>query len=113
MSVSKTDASERTRPGVCLPGPRDDRTRMGGGECYLAGEMSEPGDPSAERPRPAHLRLVWSNPRPPALRKPIDLAAAIEHHLSGRDGLTDEEFLRVYARRDDPRPAWAGAAAIV
>ncbi|HUG53290.1 MAG TPA: hypothetical protein VMR21_06805, partial [Vicinamibacteria bacterium] len=61
----------------------------------------------------AHLRLVWSNPRPPLPRKPIDLAVAIEHHLSGHDGLTDEEFLQVYARRGQRRPGWAGAAAIV
>lgn len=68
---------------------------------------------TVERPRPAHLRLVWSNPHPRMPPKPVDLALAIEHHLSGRDGLTDEEFLQVYARRTAPRPAWAGAAAIV
>jgi hypothetical protein len=28
----------------------------------------------------------------------MDLAAAIEGHLSGRDGLTDEQFVKVYAR---------------
>ena len=50
-----------------------------------------------ERPYPAYMRLVWSNPRPPAPRRPVDLAAAIERHLDGRDGLSDEEFLRVFS----------------
>jgi len=62
----------------------------------------------SDTPRPSHLRLAWSNPCPPALRKPLDLASAIERHLSGADGLTDEEFLRLFARRAMPvRPAWA------
>jgi hypothetical protein len=110
--VSKTDAS---RPACSADAPdHPERTRAGGGRCYRAFEMSgEPETMMAERPRPAHLRLIWSNPCQPAPRKPVDLAAAIEHHLSGRDGLTDEEFLRVYSRRNDPRPAWAEAAAIV
>ncbi len=75
------------------------------------------GDPvdSADAPgRPTALRLVWRNPAPPTQRRPINLAAAIERHLSGGDGLTDEQFLRVYARRGlAARPAWAEAAAIV
>jgi hypothetical protein len=58
----------------------------------------------------AHLRLVWSNPAPPTPRVPVDLAQAIERHLSGRDGLTDEEFLATYARRARRRPGWAEAA---
>jgi hypothetical protein len=52
------------------------------------------GDGSA---RPAHLRLVWSNPSPLPPRRPLDLAVAIERHLSGRFGLSDEEFARVFA----------------
>ena len=58
----------------------------------------------------AHLRLVWSNPAPPPPRVPIDLAQAIECHLAGRDGLSDEEFLATYARRAPRRPGWARAA---
>ena len=38
----------------------------------------------------------------------LNLASAIERHLSGADGLTDEEFLRLFARRAVPfRPPWA------
>ena len=60
------------------------------------------------------LRLVWS--RPEALRPPrVNLAQAIERHLAGLDGLSDEQFLLLYAtglahRRDTlhrvapPRP---------
>ena len=44
------------------------------------------------------LRLVWSNPAPkPRLR--VDLAFAVERHLSGADGLTREQFLAVYSGR--------------
>ncbi len=49
-------------------------------------------------PATRHLRLVWSNPAPPLPRRPIDLAVAIERHLSGHDGLSDAEFARVFAR---------------
>jgi len=71
----------------------------------MSGETSEF---VSDTPRPSHLRLAWSNPCPPAPRKPLDLASAIERHLSGADGLTDEEFLRMFARRAVPvRPAWA------
>jgi hypothetical protein len=48
--------------------------------------------------RPAYLRLVWSNPHPPIPRHPVDLAVAIERHLTGRYGMTDEEFARLFAR---------------
>ena len=52
----------------------------------------------------AHLRLVWSAPERPTPPR-IDLARAIEQHLSGEDGLTDEQFLCLYAtglpRRQD------------
>jgi hypothetical protein len=71
----------------------------------MSGETSEF---VSDTPQPSHLRLAWSNPCPPAPPKPLDLASAIERHLSGADGLTDEEFLRLFARRAVPvRPAWA------
>ena len=60
----------------------------------MSGEPLEASAPGAH----PHLRLVWSNPCPPAPRRAVDLAAAIERHLSGGDGLSDEEFLRVFAR---------------
>lgn len=47
-------------------------------------------------PHPSGLRLVWSNPSPPPPRR-IGLDQAIERHLLGRDGLSDEVFLRMYA----------------
>lgn len=74
----------------------------------------EPSQSASDRPRPSHLRLVWKNPCPPPPRGPIDLAAAIERHLSGHDGLSDQEFLRLFSQRHViARPAWAEAAAIV
>jgi hypothetical protein len=54
-------------------------------------------DRAAEAARPP-LRLVWS--RPGSARRPpqrVNLATAIERHLSDRDGLTDEQFSRWYA----------------
>ena len=51
-------------------------------------------------PRPSNLRLVWSNPNPPLPRRPLDLALAIQRHLSGIDGLSQEQFLRAYSGRD-------------
>jgi hypothetical protein len=42
------------------------------------------------------LRLVWSNPCPLPPRR-MGLDQAIERHLLGRDGLTDEAFIRLYA----------------
>lgn len=60
---------------------------------------------SSERPC---LRLVWSNPNPPAtLPKParIDLARAIERHLAGLDGLTIDQFLGYYSGRTQLGPA--------
>jgi hypothetical protein len=97
---------------------RADWTCGGGRGCYRAPQMSSDGEFVSEVPsevsRPPLLRLVWKNPAPPAPRKPLDLASAIERHLSGADGLTDEEFLRLFARRAVPvRPAWAEAAGIV
>ena len=52
-------------------------------------------------PFPPHLRLVWSRPShlpPLPPRKPVDLAAALERHLSGRDGYTDEQFVVMFSR---------------
>lgn len=44
------------------------------------------------------LRLVWSNPAPQP-RPRVDLAFAIERHLTGGDGLSREQFLAIYAGR--------------
>ena len=56
-------------------------------------DLDHSGTPAA----PA-LRLVWSNPCPPPPR-PLGLDQAIERHLLGRDGLSDEAFIRLYAGR--------------
>jgi hypothetical protein len=70
----------------------------------------EPREFETGSARPSHLRLVWKNPAPPAPRVPIDLASAIERHLSGSDGLSDEQFLKTFSRREAvERPAWAQA----
>ena len=52
-------------------------------------------------PVPPVLRLVWSNPAPRP-RPRVDLAVAIERHLSGADGLSREQFLALYAGRRTP-----------
>lgn len=89
-------------------------TSGGRAGCYGGLQMSGEGDVVSDVPRASTLRLVWKNPCPPLPRKPLDLASAIERHLSGADGLTDEEFLRLFARRAVPvRPAWAEAAGVV
>jgi hypothetical protein len=62
----------------------------------MSGEASENG---GSPPRGAHLRLVWTNPSPPPPRGPVNLAIAIERHLAGRDGLSDEQFVKAFARR--------------
>jgi hypothetical protein len=54
--------------------------------------------PASERPQ--HLRLIWSNPNPPLPRRPLDLAVAIQRHLAGLDGLSQEQFLRAYSGRE-------------
>lgn len=78
-------------------------------------------------PSPPPLRLAWSNPQPaervgatagerrlglvppphPAGSgaRPLNLAWAIERHLAGEDGLTEEEFLALYARGCRPGAA--------
>jgi hypothetical protein len=57
-------------------------------------EMDMEGRPEPD-PVPG-LRLVWSNPNPAPARRTC-LATAIERHLAGRDGLTEEAFLRIYS----------------
>jgi hypothetical protein len=47
---------------------------------------------------PSHIRLVWSNPTPPRPRRPMNLAVAIERHLAGQDGLTDDQFVTLFAK---------------
>lgn len=49
-----------------------------------------------------HIRLVYSRPAglpPLPPRRPVNLAHAIERHLQGWDGFTDEQFAVVFARR--------------
>ena len=49
-----------------------------------------------------HIRLVYSRPAdlpPLPPRRPQNLAIAIERHLQGADGFTDEQFVVVFARR--------------
>jgi hypothetical protein len=89
---------------------------MGGPAAAMAGATvatvtsGESFDGLEDSAHPRHLRLAWSNPSPPPPRRPIDLATAIEGHLSGRFGLTDQQFLRLFARREPVRPEWAAAA---
>jgi hypothetical protein len=48
-----------------------------------------------------HIRLVWSRPAdlpPLPPRRPLNLAIAIERHLMGADGFSDEQFVVMYAR---------------
>jgi hypothetical protein len=64
-----------------------------------------PSSEASAAPARAWLRLVWSNPNPPASPPPrMDLARAIERHLTGRDGLTEEEFLATFSGRARLRP---------
>ena len=59
----------------------------------------DPKPPESETHAP-RLRLVWSNPHPPRPRRqPVNLALAIERHLSGQDGLSEEEFLTLFSGR--------------
>jgi hypothetical protein len=55
---------------------------------------------AAAPPSHPHLRLVWSRPAdlpPLPPRRPLNLAVAIERHLLGADGFTDEQFARLFA----------------
>ena len=47
---------------------------------------------------PAYLRLAWSNPHPPAPRRPLNLDTAIERQMAGQFGLTDEQFASLFAK---------------
>jgi hypothetical protein len=53
------------------------------------------------RERPPYLRLVWSQKEvrrsPSGTRPRVNLALAIERHLTGQDGLSDEEFVVLHA----------------
>jgi hypothetical protein len=65
--------------------------------------MSEDATIDAAPPPMAHpyIRLVYSRPAnlpPLPPRRPVNLAIAIERHLQGADGFTDEQFAVVYAR---------------
>ncbi len=57
---------------------------------------------AAPTPTPhPHIRLVYSRPAdlpPLPPRRPVNLAIAIERHLQGSDGYTDEQFAVVFAR---------------
>lgn len=58
----------------------------------------EGGQPDGAPRFPPYLRLVWSNPTPPKPRRPMNLATAIEQHMAGRFGLTDEQFVALFAK---------------
>jgi len=64
--------------------------------------MSEDALDAAPTPTPhPHIRLVYSRPAnlpPLPPRCPVNLAIAIERHLQGSDGFTDEQFAVVFAR---------------
>jgi len=65
-------------------------------------------EPAGEGREGPALRLVWSNPNPPSRpARPMDLARAIERHLSGHDGLSEAEFLATFSGRSrlSPSPA--------
>ena len=57
---------------------------------------------AAPTPTPhPHIRLVYSRPAhlpPLPPRRLVNLAIAIERHLQGADGYTDEQFAVVFAR---------------
>jgi hypothetical protein len=67
-----------------------------------------------ETPHP-HIRLIYSRPAdlpPLPPRRPINLAIAIERHLQGSDGYTDEQFAVVFARRVHANEAGAAPSAL-
>lgn len=43
------------------------------------------------------LRLVWSRPTALTAPRKVNLAQAIERHLAGGDGLTDQQFAMLHA----------------
>jgi hypothetical protein len=56
------------------------------------------GHPEGGARFPSYIRLVWSNPTPPAPRRKMTLDVAIERHLTGADGLTDDQFVTLFAK---------------
>jgi hypothetical protein len=58
----------------------------------------EGGQPDGGARFPPYIRLVWSNPTPPPPRRPMNLDMAIERHLAGQDGLTDDQFVTLFAK---------------
>ena len=65
----------------------------------LAWENPLPVVRAAEEVTPTLALLPPPPPRAPAPPRPrLNLAVAIEAHLSGRDGLTEEDFLVLFAR---------------
>jgi hypothetical protein len=61
-------------------------------------EGVEDGQPDGGSRFPSYLRLAWSNPHPPAPRRPLNLATAIERQMAGHFGLTDEQFATLFAK---------------
>jgi hypothetical protein len=55
-----------------------------------------PGTPSAPDHSPVALTLVAA---PPVPARPVKLDLAIERHLGGHDGLSEEGFLQVFSGR--------------
>ena len=63
--------------------------------------MSDDATTDAAPTRHPYIRLVYSRPAelpPLPPRRPVNLAIAIERHLQGWDGYTDEQFAVVFAR---------------
>jgi hypothetical protein len=63
--------------------------------------MSEDATEDATPSPHPHIRLVYSRPAdlpPLPPRRAVNLAIAIERHLQGADGYTDEQFAMVFAR---------------
>jgi hypothetical protein len=52
---------------------------------------------SFEPGRRPPLRLVWSRPQSAPRWPKVNLAHAVERHLAGTDGLTDEQFIVLHA----------------
>jgi hypothetical protein len=74
--------------------------RLGGTPLRLA--WHNPAALAASGARAALVLLPPPAPLPPAVRvaagRRLDLAVAIEIHLSGHDGLSDGEFVDLFAR---------------
>jgi hypothetical protein len=65
-------------------------------------DMSDDATTTDVAPVPhPHIRLAYSRPAslpPLPPRRPVNLAVAIERHLQGWDGYSDEQFAIVFAR---------------